>query len=331
MTKEQNPSESLRFVIGTRGRDGRYGPQSKDMSLSDLIDVFKPEDAPLHSLNKVIFPDLSALARKMDAQLREHFNRFRDEELAQNYDVLFNTWTQAGSIADISNRSRRWEKVMDLSMGYILLAQKRMPEPARFWPMREDCVNEVATKGKMYCEALLFHIIARSAFDQGSLANDVTLRGYCHWLKDWLKGYIGPYEYKSLLLCAAVEKMEYFEVLQFLSGNNEHLDARAFLISNLSEPERANNYHLGDENFPVNMTCHLKFDNHPDISWKMIEVLRDLHYRVARIENFLGILEDRGENVDFTQTYETSAVMEEFISQIEARYAVMIEEHPETN
>ncbi|MDF7790505.1 hypothetical protein P4908_09680 [Pantoea ananatis] len=331
MMEEQNLSGNLRFLISTRGRDGRYGPQSRDMSLSELISVFKPKQASLPSSNTIIFPDLSALARKMDAQIREHFNRFREEELAQNYDVLFNTWTQAGSIANASKRSSRWLKVMDLSMEYILLAQKRMPEPARFSPMQEDCVNEVATKGKMYCEALLFHIVARSTYDHGSLANDVTLRGYCQWLKDWLKGYIDPYDYERLLLGAAVKKPEYLEILQLLAGQNEPLDARALLVDSLSNPTHVNNsYYSPGPDFAVEMTCKLNFWTFSHASWEMINVLRDLHYRVTRIEKFLEILEDTGENVDFTRTYETNAVMEGFISHVEAKHAAMIEEPPET-
>lgn len=48
-----------------------------------------------------------------------------------------------------------------------------------------------------------------------------------------------------------------------------------------------------------------------------MNVLRDLHYRISRIEAFLGVLEEEGSNVDFTRTNETSAIMEAYLALIE--------------
>ncbi len=311
----------LRFLLSTRGRDGRYGPQSRDMSLSELIDIFTPEPQAIQSPSVLIFPDFSALANKMDSQIREHFSRFRGEELAQAYDVLFNTWAQTGSIADATSRSRRWEKVMDKSMEYILLAQKRMPEPQRFFKMQSTYVTEVSTKGKMYCEALLFHIIARSAFDPGSLANDITLRGYCQWFKDWVKNYIQDYDYEQLLFSAAMTQQVLCPVLQYLAGEAVPRDAGTYLVDKLKsygKDDYTRESHWNqDPDWPVEYSCTLKFHVFSNVCWEMVNVLRDLHYRISRIEVFLGVLEEKGSNVDFTRTNETSAIMEAYLAQIE--------------
>lgn len=317
MSTEKDLKDELRFLIATRGRGGCYGPQSRDMSLSDLIGMFTPVTSP----TTVIFPDLTALARRMDAQIREHLNRFQEEELAQSYDVLFNTWTQTSSIADPTNRSRRWEKVMDQSMAYVLLAQKRMPEHQRFWHMLSETVTEVSTKGKMYCEALLFHIISRAAFDPGSLADDITLRGYCQWLKDWLKGYISGYDYTSLLLSAAVFKEAYCPVLQHLAGVNEPRDAATCLADTFRAYKQDDltreSYWNQDGNLPVEYSRTLKFHKFRDVCWEMVGALRDLHYRISRIEEFLQTLEEKGDEVSFTRTGETSVIMENYLEKIQ--------------
>lgn len=41
------------FFIGTRRSDKRYGPQSKDMQVSEFISLISPKNAP----HKVVLPD----------------------------------------------------------------------------------------------------------------------------------------------------------------------------------------------------------------------------------------------------------------------------------
>lgn len=45
------------FFIGTRRSDKRYGPQSKDMQVSEFISLISPKNAP----HKVVLPDFTAL------------------------------------------------------------------------------------------------------------------------------------------------------------------------------------------------------------------------------------------------------------------------------
>ncbi|WP_429120565.1 hypothetical protein [Aeromonas allosaccharophila] len=317
MNNKQNLNGDLRFLISTRGRDGRYGPQSKDMQLSDLINLFTSATVTEPSPTTVIFPDLTALARNMDAQIRVHFRHFQEEELAQEYDVLFNTWTQTGSIADPTNRSRRWEKVMDKSLAYVLLAQKRMPKPLSFQNIYSDHVNEIATKGKMYCEALLFHIISRSAFDPGTLANDITLRGYCQWLKDWVKDYILPNDHRNLLSSAAVTKQNFFPILQYLSGEKSPHDVGTYIAAQMNQHGYTQ---ISNYLYPCKFQqyeCKLTFHAFDNVYWDMVSVLWELHYRVSRIELFLKALEENGDNVDFSRSGETTAMMNDYLAQIE--------------
>ena len=317
MDNKQNLNGNLRFLISTRGRDGRYGTQSKDMQLSDLINLFTSTKVTEPSPSTVIFPDLTALARKMDDQIRVHFRQLQEEELEQAYDVLFNTWTQAGSIADPTNRSRRWETVMDKSLVYVLLAQKRMPKPLSLQNICSDRVNEIATKGKMYCEALLFHIISRSAFDPGTLASDITLRGYCQWLKAWVKDYISQDDYSNLLSSAAVTKQDFFTVLQSLSGEKSPHDTGVYLANKIlsgNKTEIANPWY---EKCSKRFEYTLTFQKFHDVCWELVSALWELHYRVSRIELFLKALEENGDNVNFSRSGETTAVMNDYLAQIE--------------
>ncbi|MDX7715136.1 hypothetical protein [Aeromonas caviae] len=317
MTHKKSLNGDLRFMISTRGRDGRYGPQSKDMHLSDLINLFTTATVTEQSPSTIIFPDLTALARNMDAQIRVHFSRFQEEELAQAYDVLFNTWTQTGSIADPINRSRRWEKVMDKSLEYILLAQKRMPKPLTFENIQSDYVTEIATKGKMYCEALLFHIISRSEFDPGSLTNDITLRGYCQWLKTWVESYISPFDYKHLLSSAAVTNQAFFPVLQYLSGEKSPCDTGTHLAEKIRSSSHIQISNHIFKNISKTFEYTLTFQKFDNVCWEMVSVLWDLHYRVNRIDLFLEALENHGDNVDFSRSRETSEIMDNLLAKIE--------------
>lgn len=43
------------FFIGTRRSDKRYGPQSKDMQVSEFISLISPKNAP----HKVVLPDFT--------------------------------------------------------------------------------------------------------------------------------------------------------------------------------------------------------------------------------------------------------------------------------
>lgn len=57
------------FFIGTRMSGKRYGPQSKDMQVSEFIALISPKNEP----EKFVLPDFSGLARRIDAQIRNQF------------------------------------------------------------------------------------------------------------------------------------------------------------------------------------------------------------------------------------------------------------------
>ena len=50
------------FFIGTRLSGKRYGPQSRDMQVSEFISLISPQNAP----HKVVLPDFTGLASWLD-------------------------------------------------------------------------------------------------------------------------------------------------------------------------------------------------------------------------------------------------------------------------
>ena len=92
------------FFIGTRRSDKRYGPQSKDMQVSEFISLISPKNAP----HKVVLPDFTGLAIRLDAQIRNQFHQLKEDEHFLRYRQLSERWYQAGSISDRNNRSKRF-------------------------------------------------------------------------------------------------------------------------------------------------------------------------------------------------------------------------------
>ena len=87
------------FFIGTRRSDKRYGPQSKDMQVSEFISLISPKNAP----HKVVLPDFTGLAIRLDAQIRNQFHQLKEDEHFLRYRQLSERWYQAGSISDRNN------------------------------------------------------------------------------------------------------------------------------------------------------------------------------------------------------------------------------------
>ncbi|WP_114142688.1 hypothetical protein [Escherichia coli] len=111
------------FFLGPRRSDKRYGPQSKDMQVSEFISLISPKNAP----HKVVLPDFTGLAIRLDAQIRNQFHQLKEDEHFLRYRQLSERWYQAGSISDRNNRSKRFEKIMDDSLDFLLYSQDVMP------------------------------------------------------------------------------------------------------------------------------------------------------------------------------------------------------------
>ncbi|HCD2000954.1 TPA: hypothetical protein NBJ18_002968 [Citrobacter farmeri] len=297
------------IFIGTRVDKGRYGPQSRDMAISDLISLIHHPSKPA----QIILPDFSGLARHIDGQLRKHFYQQQEDEYSRKYRHLSDLWHQAGSLSNPNNRSRRFEKVMEQSQEFLVFSQDVMPNinPYKLQYQEEATVSR---KGQMYCLALLFHIIARAAFEPESIAADTTLVAHCRWMKDWVKKSLGARFLGEQMVRTAMFNPEYFPALQRLGGDTEASSADEYLANCIrtacKETGECQNYNL--QNY--RMTFDYRHIDKQQI--EMLEVLRELHYRIDRLELLLQELAENNE-VDFTAADKAGKWITEQIGKVE--------------
>ena len=228
--------------IGTRVADKRYGPQSRDMAVSELISLVRPYNRPA----QYVLPDFSGLVRHLDNRMRQNFAQQKEDKFCCEYRIISNLWSQSGSIENPSHLSHRFEKLMDRTMEFLAQSHDVMPEFNPF-SLNWDDDKKVNKQGQMYCLALLFHIIARAGYEPVSLANDTTLKAHCQWMKDWIKNVLNDKYVDDLKLYTALVRPDYFSVLQHLRGTAESPDVQSYLADQVREArkktsESTNNY-----------------------------------------------------------------------------------------
>ncbi|EHY3018593.1 hypothetical protein ABUO85_004345, partial [Escherichia coli] len=125
------------------------------------------------------------------------------------------------------------EKIMDDSLDFLLYSQDVMPNINPDNLQYHD-YEKVSSKGKMYCVALLFHVIARAAYEPESVGADPTLPEYCRWMKNWIKKTLGHDFLERIMINYALFNPAYFPALQRLSGEKETRDAHTFLADSLA-------------------------------------------------------------------------------------------------
>lgn len=298
------------IFIGTRGDNGRYGPQSRDMAISELISLVHCKSEP----TRIILPDFSGLAQHIDEQLRHHFGQLQEDEYDRKYRHLSGLWHQTGSLSNPTNRSRRFEKVMEQSQEFLVLSQDVMPN-INFNDLQYQVVNKVNRKGQMYCLALLFHIIARTAFEPESIATDTTLVAHCRWMKNWIKQSLEGRLLSNKMLGIAMLNPKYFPFLLHLSGDTEAHSADEYLANGIrtaacKEPPECLNHQL--QSYRMTFDYYAIDQRQLDV----LEVLRELHYRIDRIEMLLQELAENNE-VDFNSADKAGIWITEQIGKLE--------------
>lgn len=293
------------IFIGTRTDKGRYGSQSKDMALTDLVTLLAPV------ATQYVIPDLTPLVLRFNAQIQEHLaaqaNEQRDTQLMQDYDALFNAWRRAATYENSERRSRAWENVIDKAEDFLQVLKPTFPPKVYEENWKSPLISKIEHTGRVYTEALLFIITARAALEPKTLYSDATLRDYCHWLRDWVKAYLTQDDHYSLLLNAALCRQDGYPAVQVLGPAAAPQSADAFLAERIraqkdqyvdNTPRLGSGYWRHEPKAKAtNRTLVGKefYDHH----WRMVFTLRDLLYRAERIEAFLTELEQHGADVVF--------------------------------
>jgi hypothetical protein len=298
--------------IGTRTAGNRYGPQSRDMKVSELITLLSTENKP----TQYVMPDFSGYARCLDEQIRAHFVQKEQDDYYRRYRLLSEIWYQAGSISNPENRSRRFEKVMEESQSFLVHTQDVMPKINPFthdwevWPT-------IAEKGKMYCLALLFHIIARAAFDPGSTAADGTLLRHCQWMKNWIKNVLNEYFLNEMMVSMAMINHERFPALRILGGHLDTRDIDTVIAQQLRKLDKEQNEKRVHEEFG-SLEVTLKYRHFKKEQYDLIDILGDLHFRIDRLEMLLQELAENHE-IDFNKADEAGEWIDAQMKKIESK------------
>ncbi|AZS59321.1 hypothetical protein C5E18_24715 (plasmid) [Pectobacterium parmentieri] len=305
-----------RYFIGTRVEEGRYGPQSPDMSLSDLLGLFRsPTDT-----TQYVFPDLTPLVRCIHGQIMDAFAAHHEQQRMQNYNTLFNAWARAASYEDKDLRSNDWHMVIDKAEDFLVALQLEQvfpyPKPEKDWDF--PLVERIAGAGRLYTEALLFIITARAAREPHTLSRDITLRGYCQWLRDWVKAYLNERDRTRLLLDASLRQPESYPAVRAISPNFIPASPDAFLAAHVrAQKEQPLELWQYRDDFPNILETaatatvrELHALNYKEHHWQMIYTLRDVIHRVERIEAFLTDLEEKGDSVAFDQQGNTTETVQ---------------------
>lgn len=95
------------------------------MQVSEFISLISPKNAP----HKVVLPDFTGLAIRLDAQIRNQFHQLKEDEHFLRYRQLSERWYQAGSISDRNNRSKRFEKIIVTNGAIVIHTQRLKSDP----------------------------------------------------------------------------------------------------------------------------------------------------------------------------------------------------------
>ncbi|MFJ5375226.1 hypothetical protein ACIPTP_22125 [Pectobacterium versatile] len=311
-----------KYFIGTRVEEGRYGPQSKDMSLSDLLGLFSPVIAP----TQYVFPDLTPLVRCIHEQIKAQFDTqfallfvsLSERQRMRDYNTLYNAWTRAASYDDPVLRNSDWHAVIDKAEDFLVALQQDFPPTLTVSGWAVDSAEPIACAGSQYTEALLFIITARAAREPHTLYRDVTLRGYCRWLRDWVKAYLNEQDGTRLLLAASLGQQARYPAVRVLCPDAIPASPDTFLVNYVrtlkDKPIEHREY---SDRFDDGLTScaratRRKLDAlvYEDYHWVMIYTLRDLLYRAERLEAFLTDLEKKGDSVAFDQQRNTTETVQ---------------------
>lgn len=305
-----------KYFIGTRVDKARYGPQSQDMTLSDLMGVFRlATNTSLH-----VFPDLAPLVQHINEQIKAGFDAHRKLQRDVDYNILFNAWTRAASYDAEDFRNADWKDVIAKAEHFLVALQLEDAFPHKKPETDWDCesAKPIAHVGRLYTEGLLFIITARAAREPKTLFRDVTLRRHCQWLQQWVKSYLSEVDRSRLLLAASLSQREHYPALQVLCPDVIPASPDTFLADYVRAQKKheiqQSDYCDSFSNL-LDTKAQATHRNlfaleYADHHWAMIDTLRDLLYRVERIASFLTDLEENGDSVAFDQMGDTTETVQ---------------------
>lgn len=263
--------------------------KTKGMMLADMLKAFAKDLE-----DKSTLTDIAPLLEHFHKNLIEHLDAVNKKELLDKYNKVFNEWYRARTWLSSDIAVQSWLNVVNESEALLLELQTsyKIISPI-------DEFFEIDFLSKMYTDALLFLVYSRVSVEPESLYLDITSKGYCKWLWDTAKHYFSAIHVDFLMERIALYNPDEYESFCILTDEKKSRD------------ELLKNY-LGS----VGHTGFIALDIIPKEIIKPLRVLRDILYRLIRLQDFIKSMEN-GVNVLDYKWKDDNVVVLNLINSIE--------------
>lgn len=292
-----------KFMIATRNKKGQIGYLSEGLSLPEFADLFKAKG------QMQVLVDYSPVIE----ELHKLHKVASSEDILKKYNAMFNYWQDAKSytkeLVKVSKSEELSRQANSLINDLQIELQKRWADFEWKWNDQTYELNAMVTSIKrdadIYIDTLLCFVHSKASLDIESFRNDVVLRGYGKFLYDFISEIYKRLLRKgrkqdSYLKFIAFEQHEKLQDYLNLEGQGETSDQ--FLLRALKEQ---NIYDGHDQYEGPYREISIRFDSFSNQYVSIVEMLRDLLYKISSVNAFLERLskgnhqwDDSSESVD---------------------------------
>lgn len=285
------------FFIGTRKANGHISSISQGLDPAEFIELFKEKG------DVKVLVDYSPLIE----QLHELHKSANEQGIRDEYNSMFNYWQEAKTYEDKQYRmhcsSVLTTKASDLINKLQQKLQKfqrdgvlsRNVNPYQMEGTRQQ-VDALKIDAEMYMDALLVYIHSKASVEIGSFKKDTVLSAYGEFLQNIIKEMyeklLDKREYgksESFFKYLAFERALDFQQYMTLSGGSESRNDFILRVVQEKKPYQVNNHEMG---YPIEVAVH--YDNFWPNLMPVIEILKDLLYKIQSINNLLRLLKEGG-------------------------------------
>lgn len=281
------------FFIGTRKANGQISSISEGLSPSNFIDLFKDKG------EKRVLIDYSPLIEK----LHDLHKSSNEEQIRNEYNSLFNYWQEAKSYEDKSYRMHCSSTLTTQANGLINKLQQKLQKSKNdgglTWNLNPyqmngtyQLVESFRADAEMYIDALLIYIHSKASVEIGSFKRDAVLQQYGKFLQELIQEMysrllgIGRYgRADSFLTFLALERPADLKEYLALDGRGESPDSFVWRILRENKP-----YESYDKDFGYRQELSIQYDNFWPNVISLIEVLKNLLYKISSVNELLAAL-----------------------------------------
>jgi hypothetical protein len=292
-----------KFMIATRNKKGQIGYLSEGLSLPEFADLFKPKG------EVQVLVDYSPVIE----ELHKLHKAASSEDVLKKYNVMFNYWQDAKSYTKESIKVAKSEELSRQANFLINELQLKLQKDGRELSVKwrsslhelRELANSIKRDSDIYIDTLLCFIHSKASLDIDSFKGEAVLSGYGRFLQDFMSDIYTRFlrygrQKDSYLKFIAFEQPE--KLPHYLNLENQGETSNQFLLRVLKE-QKTNGGH--DEDQGHYREVSIRFDSFSNEFVSIVEVFRDLLYKISSVNAFLEKLregshqwDDSSESVD---------------------------------